>query len=352
MKNSKKNLGWALSLLLSMTVWATACGDKKTQAVLQNSAPVSIVAGAPIARINGQDITDEDVRKVAGAKLAQAEVELYEARKSGLDDIIEGKLLQGEAEKQGVPKDELLKKAVYDKIRIEDKEIEKFYNEKKAQLGNKSLEEAKSNVRGFLFQQQYQKLYGELIKGLKKRSDVQILIKAPKLEVPEGDSPSIGPKDALVHIVEFTDYQCPFCGRVRSTVNQVLEEYKGKVRYVLRDFPLSFHKDSMKAHESALCAGEQNKYWDMNKKLFANQKDIQVEDLKKYAQELKLNMSKFNECLESGKFTALVQKNQSDGEKLGVTGTPAFFINGRMISGARPFESFKEIIDDELSSKE
>jgi protein-disulfide isomerase len=106
----------------------------------------------------------------------------------------------------------------------------------------------------------------------------------------------------------------------------------------------------MKAHEAFHCAGEQGKYWEMNQKLWDNQKSIKVDDLKKYAQELKLKTDPFNQCLDSGKYTERVKKSADYGAQLGVSGTPAFFINGRMISGARPFEAFKEVIDDELES--
>jgi protein-disulfide isomerase len=339
----------------------TSCGKPKEAVKTAPAAatPPSATSAAPaaggsvIARYNGEVITDEDVRKVAGTKLAQAEMELYEARKAGLNDIIEGRLLDDAAKKQGTTKAELLKKQVYDKVKVDDKEIEKFFNEKKEQMQGKKLEDVKDNVKGFLTRDKQSKLHDALIADLKKNSKVEVLIKAPKVEVEEGENtPAIGPKDAPVKIVEWTDYQCPFCGRARAAVNQIMETYKGKVRYALRDFPLSFHKDAGKAHEAAHCAADQNKdkYWEFNKKLFADQKDIKVDTLKKYAGELKLNMDKFNQCLDSGKYTDLVQKNQEAGEKAGVSGTPAFFINGRMISGARPFEAFKEVIDDELES--
>ncbi len=315
---------------------------------------VSTGGGAVVARVDGQDVTDEDVKSVAGPKIAQAEMELYDVRKEALDRIIDDRLLEAEAKKQGVAKAELLKKNVFDKIKIEDKDVEIFYNENKGDMQGKKLDEVRANIRGYLYREKHQKIYGDLISGLRKKAAVAVLIKAPKVEIEEGDNPGIGPKDAPVRVVEFTDYQCPFCGKARPTVNQVLKEYKGKVRYVLRDFPLSFHKDALKAHEGARCAAEQNqdKYWAMNKKLFENQRAITVADLKKYAEELKLKMDKFNECLDSGKYAQIVRQNQEYGEKVGVSGTPAFFINGRMISGARPFSSFKEIIDDELRSAE
>lgn len=307
-------------------------------------------SGAPLAKLNGKDITDEDVRKAAGPKLQQAEMDLYDARKDAIDGIIDDQLIDDAAKKEGISKADYLKKNVFDKIKIEDKEIEKFYNENKAQMQGKSLEELKDNIRGYLFRDKHQKVYGDLLAGLRKKADVAIMIHAPKVEVEEGDNPAIGPKDAPIKIVEFTDYQCPFCGKSRPTVNQILAEYKGKVRYVLRDFPLSFHKDSLKAHEAARCAGEQNKYWEMNKMLFENQRALKIDDIRKYAQDLKLKADKFNQCLDSDKYADVIKQNQEYGEKVGVSGTPAFFINGRMISGARPFSSFQEIIEDELRS--
>lgn len=329
---------------------ATKAAEPSSTSAPSAAAPSVPQAGASsvLATLNGQDITEEDVKKAAGPKLQQVEMDLYDARKDTIDQIIDDRLIEEAAKKEGAEKADFLKKNVFDKIKIEDKDIEKFYNENKAQMQGKSLDEVKGNIRGYLYREKHQKVYEDLVSGLRKKADVAVLIKAPKVEIEEGDNPGIGPKDAPIKIVEFTDYQCPFCGKARPAVNQVMTEYKGKVRYVLRDFPLSFHKDATKAHEAARCAGEQDKYWDMNKKLFDNQSAIKVEDLKKYAEELKLKMDKFNECLESGKYTESVRKNQEYGEKVGVSGTPAFFINGRMLSGARPFSSFKEIIDDEL----
>ena len=304
--------------------------------------------GTAIATVNGLSITDEDVRKAAGVKFAQAEMELYDIRKGAADQIIADKVLEKEATKQNTNKDALLKSEVFDKIKISDSDVKKFYDDKKDRFGGKSFDDVKGNIRGMLFSEQHNKIYNEYLAKLKKSNDIAFLIKAPKIEVPEGDAPSMGPKDAKVHVVEFSDFQCPFCGRARATVNKINEEYKGKVRYVFRDFPLSFHKDSAKAHEAAHCAGDQNKYWEMNKKLFNSQQDLKVESLKKYAQEVKLNSKKFDECLDSGKYGDRVKKEIEEGSSLGVSGTPAYFINGRMVSGARPFEDFQAIIEEEL----
>jgi len=154
--------------------------------------------------------------------------------------------------------------------------------------------------------------------------------------------------EGKVIIEEFSDFQCPFCGRARPTVNQIIETYKDKVQYALRDFPLAFHQDAMPAHMAAHCAGEQGKYWEYSKILFGNQTSLKSDKLKEYSKQVGLDTKKFDECVASNKYAATIQKNIDEASKAGVTGTPSFFINGIMISGAQPFPKFKEIIDAEL----
>lgn len=166
----------------------------------------------------------------------------------------------------------------------------------------------------------------------------------------------LGDKNAPVTIVEFSDYQCPFCKKFWSdSFEQIKTTYidTGKVKFIYRDFPLGFHQNAQKAAEAAECAGEQGKYFGMHDKLFQNgQADgtgLNVADLKKYAQELGLNTAKFNECLDSGKMKAEVLKDFSDGQRAGVQGTPSFYINGQMVSGAQPFSVFEQVIDAALA---
>ena len=180
---------------------------------------------------------------------------------------------------------------------------------------------------------------------------VQGQVQGPALQVSVDDDPVKGDKNAKVTIVEFSDYQCPFCGRFfRDTLPQIEEQYvrTGKIKMVFRDFPLSFHENAQKAGEAAECAEDQDKYWEMHDKLFQNQQKLAVTDLKQYAADLKLDTKKFNDCLDSSKHKAEVQKDMADGSSYGVSGTPAFFINGRKLVGAQPFSAFKSIIDAEL----
>ena len=164
------------------------------------------------------------------------------------------------------------------------------------------------------------------------------------------DDPSWGPEDAPVTIVEFSDFQCPFCSRFFSqTYPQIKQEYEGQVRFVYRDFPLtSLHENAQKAAEASECANEQGKFWDYHDMLFNNQAALDVASLKGYASQLGLDSTAFDQCLDSGKYTEEVQKDYQEGVSYGVTGTPAFFINGVSLIGAQPYANFKAAIDAAL----
>ena len=158
-----------------------------------------------------------------------------------------------------------------------------------------------------------------------------------------------GPADAKVNIVTFSDFQCPFCSRVVPTLAQIEKEYGKKVRVFFRHNPLPFHADAPLASEATIAAEQQGKFWEMHDKLFANQQNLKRPDLEKYAQELGLDMGKFKAALDSGAGKARIQADMALAKQVGANGTPNFFINGRNLVGAQPFEKFKEIIDDDLA---
>jgi len=168
------------------------------------------------------------------------------------------------------------------------------------------------------------------------------------------DDPFIGPQDAPITIVEFSDYQCPFCKRFREdTLDPLLARYEGQLRFVYRDFPLSgLHPRAQIAAEAADCAQDQGKFWEMHDTLFAQQADwAEAADVfqrfEQYADDLQLNVELFLSCLKTGKYTPEVQQELQEGQRYGVTGTPTFFINGKVISGAVPLEFFEQIIDQQ-----
>jgi protein-disulfide isomerase len=198
------------------------------------------------------------------------------------------------------------------------------------------------------------KLYAKLIEGGLTSPPAQPAAQreqAPSkpvyVEIP-ANAPTKGPKDAKVTIVAFSDFECPFCARVNPTLDQILDTYGKDVRIVFRHLPLSFHRNAGPAAEAAMAAHEQGKFWEMHDKLFANQRQLTRENYEKWAQEIGLDMKKFRAALDTGKFKAYVDNDAQDANKVGARGTPAFFINGRLVSGAQPFESFKSVIDEEL----
>ncbi|MBX7099461.1 MAG: thioredoxin domain-containing protein [Myxococcaceae bacterium] len=303
----------------------------------------------------GKSITLKEVDAKLGEQLEEIEKQKFQLRRQGIEREVIESLLKAEAAKAGKNEDEWLRAQVEPKItEPSEDELAKFFAENQSQMPpGATLETMHEQLKGYLKQQQQRKIASEIVDGLKAAANVKITFKEPPKprKTVEAKGPSRGPADAKVTIVEFSDFQCPFCSRVHDTVEKVMETYPGKVKLVFRQFPLSFHDKAPKAAEAALCAHEQGQFWKYHDVLFKNQSKLAPDDLKAHAKELGLDEAKFASCLESGKSKSVIDEDMAAGSKVGVTGTPAFFINGIMLSGAQPFEQFKEVIDDELAAK-
>jgi protein-disulfide isomerase len=166
-----------------------------------------------------------------------------------------------------------------------------------------------------------------------------------------GSAPAKGPKNAPITLVVFSDFQCPYCGRIEPTLAKLEADYPGKIRVAWKNFPLSFHQNAKPAANAALAAGEQGKFWEMHDKLFANQQALDRASLEKYAQELGLNLGKFKAALDGNKYESQIAADMKEGSAVDVSGTPATFVNGRKIGGAYPYEVFKKVVDQELAKK-
>jgi protein-disulfide isomerase len=260
------------------------------------------------------------------------------------------------AKAKGVTREELVNQEIAAKIpEPSDEELHALYDRAKA--GGQQLppfDQVKPDIARFVKNQKGQTMLAEYYDQLKKDMGIELLLppyQPPKVAV-EAVGPSKGPAGAPITIVEFSDYECPFCVRAEPTVKDVLAAYPGKIRLVFRDYPLPMHKKAPKAAEAAHCAGDQGKYWEMHDKLFAANGKLEVADLKSAAREVQgIDGGKFDQCLDSGSKATDVEKNRKAGDEVGVSGTPAFFINGRLLSGAQPLEAFKTAIDDELKAK-
>lgn len=303
-----------------------------------------------VASVNGVTISAEELDASAKGQLQKIQAQIYQVKKRALDGLIEGKLIEKAAKEKGVSVEAYVAENVDAKVSPPtDEEIQAFYDGQKGRI-RAPLEQVKGKISEHLMQTQKAATRRELIALLKKDSDVKVMLEPPRTEVTlDGVAYTSGDKGAKVVLVEFSDYECPYSKRAQPTVSRVLEEYKDKIYYAFFDYPLAFHKNAMKAHEAARCAGEQGKYAEYSAKVFDNQQNLGIEGLKQYAKDIGLDTNAFDSCLDTGKNAESVKQSAQKGNGVGVSGTPAFFVNGIMISGAQPFESFQEIIQAELS---
>lgn len=320
-----------------------------SSAVTQNDAQM-----ATVAVVDGDRISMEDLTETSGEPLARLEEQVYQLKQQKLDQMIEDRLLEREARRRKISLQKLIDDEVTSKAAaVTPEEIHKVYEFNKNQL-QKPEEEVAEQIRSLLRDQKIATRHHEFAKSLKSMAKVSVYLDPPPpFRAHVGmEGPSRGPSDALVTIVEFEDFQCPFCKKAQETIQQVLARYKDRVRLVHRDFPLQpLHPASLKAHEAGRCAEAQGKFWEYRDLLYKNAPSAGLEQLASYASQLLINVNDFRKCLDSEKFKAAVQKDEDEGARLGVQGTPAFFINGRLLSGAQPESEFSRMIDEELDKR-
>jgi protein-disulfide isomerase len=324
-----------------------ACACKKAGPGAASSSTDGLSGDAVVATYGaGKKITARELDEEVGDQI-------HQARTRALDKMIIEDLVKTEAAKKNMTEEQWLKSEVESKVpNPPEDEVKKMFEASASRLPpGAKYEDYKDDIISFMTGQQRQEQVRSLIEDLRKKNNIQILLKEPPKPRKQvaAKGPSRGPENAKVTIVEFSDFECPFCGKAHDTVEEVMKAYAGKVRLVFRQFPLDFHKNAQKAAEASLCAHEQGKFWEYHDLLFKNREKLAVEDLKAHATETGLDAAKFNECLDSGKQAKQVADDMAEAKKVGVSGTPAFFINGVMLSGALPFEEFKKVIDAELT---
>jgi protein-disulfide isomerase len=305
--------------------------------------------GSPAAIVAGKPIAVKEVDDLVRSQLMDLRAREHQLRSQALDALVAQALLEKEAEARGVTPEALHKTEVEDKAAATDAEAKAFYAANQARFGTTSEADALQQIRAGLGQQRQNERRAAFAKELKAKYDVRVLLEPYRVPVDAGSAPGRGNPKAPVTIVEFSDFQCPYCVRARPTVNKVREAYGDRVRFVFRHFPLDFHAQAQKAGEAVACAGEQGKFWEMHDLLWENSSKLQVADLKAHAATLGLDGAAFGTCLDSGRHASLVEGDLAAGQGYGVSGTPAFFVNGRPLVGAQPFEAFAQVIDDELA---
>ena len=315
--------------------------------------------GEPAARIGDRVVTAKEIddRWLAQDPSGHAEAaqKLYEGKRAALEAIVAEALITQAAQAKKMTPEAYEEAEIKARTKpIGESDVVTFYQSNLNQMQGRSLEVMSPAIRRYLEEQQGAAARASLIADLRKGGPaVRVLFDAPRHKIElSADDPSIGAASAPVTLVEFSDFQCPFCQRVAPTLKQVRQTYGDKVRLVWKDFPLTqIHPQAFKAGEAAHCAGDQGKFWEYHDRLFANQQALQPNDLKKHAADLGLDAAKFNSCLDSSKYGERVRDGVAEGSRLGVNSTPMVYINGRVLSGAQPYEAFASVIDEELSKK-
>jgi protein-disulfide isomerase len=335
-------------VLLTATACARSEAPKPSGSASGPAAPAEVVAS-----IDGKPILGRELDEKVERRLSRLRQEEYEIRSQALEEMIGERLLETEARTRGITTEGLLHDEVDQQVPEPDaKLVDQIYEQNKARLTGKTKDQGLDEVRKFLKDRARTERRADLQRRLRAKSKVEVALKAPRTDMPiPAAAPLLGPNDAPVTIVQFTDYQCPFCHRAQATIDEVMSRYAGKVQLVHRDFPLDGHAQAFPAARAARCAGEQGKFWDYYRSLMTSPGAMEDADLRARAATLKLDRAAFGACLSSDRNDAVIRESVEAGTRAGVTGTPAYFINGRMITGARPFEAFQEIIEGELKHK-
>ena len=316
-----------------------------------------------VAVLDGQIITQQELEKAADAELKSLEVRRLQNESAlaqdkqqilskALDQIVAEKLLDLEAAKQKKTKAELLEAEVDSNVETpSDAEVDAFYEANKDRIPIPKAQEL-PQVKQYLVERSRTRFRDMLVNRLKKEHGFKSYLEPLRASVATAGFPSKGPANAPVTIVEFSDFECPYCGGLYPTMKQVEKNYPQQVRIVYRQFPLTnIHPYAQKAAEASLCANAQKKFWEFHDSMFEKQRELSIADLKQRAVDLKLDTQEFNQCLDSGRHAAAIQADIQEGAKHGVTGTPALFINGRLLSGNQPYAEIRDVIEDELQRK-
>ncbi len=306
-----------------------------------------------VARFGDRKITVAEADAKAGDELFKLKDQVHELRIETAERIAIELLVEGQAKKEGVTQEQWVEAHLETAVLAStDGELHDLFDKVRGRLPpGAAFDDVRPQLQQALQREARAKRARELFDRLKKEAGYQVVLEAPQQpkKMVSATGPSRGDASAKITIVEFADFQCPYCSKASEVVEKVRASYPGQVRVVYRHFPLTFHKDAPKAAEASMCANQQGKFWQYHDALYARQEALGVDDLKSAAFALGLDLKRFETCLDSGEMKSAVAADQQEGERLGVSGTPAFFVNGYMLSGAQPEEKFRRLIERELA---
>lgn len=300
-----------------------------------------------VAEVGGIKVTLGELEQEESAKLLAAHYQYYQAQSKALEDLVDKKLLEQKAKSENLTVDQLIDRDIKSKVTDPSEDQMKVYYE--GLETDQPYEAVRDKILEKIRQLRTDKVRAAYVKELRAQTLVTIALAPPKAKVDVGEAQLLGPKSAKVVLVEFADYECPYCQRVATDVKKLKDEFGDKVAFTYKDFPLPNHSRAEKAAEAARCASKQNKFWEFHDELF-HSKELDVDQLKAQARALQLDSAQFDKCLDSGEQAGAVAKDRKEGLKLGISGTPSFFINGHYLSGALDYAGLREVIEQQLTT--
>ncbi len=340
--------------MLSAAGCARQLASQEASTTTPTSAPSLADTDTVLATIDGAPLRMGDLDDAVNDRLAALAFEYstqrFQLLEAGLKGAVRRRLLDAEATRRGTTTEEMVEAEITSGIQVTAEDVNAWHQANSARLQGQSLEALRPAIEEFLFEQLQEEGTEAFTAELAADRDVTVLLEPVRADIETEGYPTLGPADAPVTLVEFSDFECPFCSRFTPTVDQVKEAYAGRIRLVYRQFPLrEIHPNAQKAAEASLCAEEQGKFWELHDLMFAEQDALSVDELKGKAGRLDMDTQAFAICLDSDRYVDTVQADLRAGQRLGVNGTPAVFVNGRPIpGGAVPFETIAKIIEEEL----
>ena len=340
--------GMRITLLLSSLLALAADAAAQT-----SQTPLAIVDGVTITEAEILEAAAEDLENLENDRLrfeSESRNNEHQIIAATLEQVIIDRLLEAESRKRNLSRDELLDLEVWARVPEPSvAEIESVYQANLQQLINLPREQAIGRVRQFLNQRNYDSALAVFIDGLKEDYGVQSHLEPYRVDVETDGYPASGPLDAPITLIEFSDFECPFCRQTQPVLDLIETQFGESIRFVFRQFPLiDIHPRAQKAAEASLCADDQGAFWTMHDLLFAEPIELEVASLKFKADSLGLDRALFDSCLDSAKYAERVGQEIKDGIRAGVSATPTIFINGRPLIGALPYEDYASIIEEEL----
>jgi protein-disulfide isomerase len=306
---------------------------------------------AVVASVNGDVITAKQLDDSIETRAFPLQQQLYAIRKAALENLIVSRLLEVEARARGVTVEELRRVLTEAEVHVTRDQVEEAYAQNASFFASMSPDEARERLRLDLESQARMKNYRAGLEKLRQKWRVEVNLPEPALVLDDGASPARGAAKARVTIVEFSDFECPFCRDVQSALKQIVETYGENVRLVFKHLPLEGHRNSLPAARAAYCAGEQDRFWQFHDALFAAGNLSPPEVFEQIAVDIGLGVARFRACVNSEQARAAVLKDLETARSLRLDSTPSFFVNGRLIKGALSFAEWQKIIERELTSQ-